>query len=212
MPTDNLPFPASRWHTITKCCNSVYRGKEYAMAAPRNEQIFALLIAAHSGVACSRGRLSDFPRTEGRQGAGLAARIPGAARSHESRAGGAGRRALLLPRPRRAGEGRAPSRPFDQVFAQTFKGLEAVSGEGEGVARALPEEWLRRLAEKHLTEEEKALVESLGGWDKLMETLKQRLEGAAGPASGRLEMDRHRRHLALRRLWLQPRGRAHRPA
>ncbi len=67
---------------------------------------------------------------------------------------------------------------FDQVFAACFKGLEIVSGapeEGVG-ARELPEEWLRKLAERHLTEEEKALVESLGGWEKLMETLKQRLE------------------------------------
>ena len=65
---------------------------------------------------------------------------------------------------------------FDRVFAETFRGLETVSGAPEGAeARALPEDWLRRLAEKHLTEEEKALVESLGGWEKLMETLKQRL-------------------------------------
>ncbi|MEM6944532.1 MAG: VWA domain-containing protein [Pseudomonadota bacterium] len=68
---------------------------------------------------------------------------------------------------------------FDRVFAQVFKGLEAVGGaEGsEGIeTHALPEEWLRRLAEKHLTDEEKALVESLGGFEKLMETLKERLK------------------------------------
>ncbi|MEM8597535.1 MAG: VWA domain-containing protein [Pseudomonadota bacterium] len=66
---------------------------------------------------------------------------------------------------------------YDRVFAQVFKGLETVSGTGDGTeARALPEEWLRRLAEKHLTEEEKALVESLGGFDKLMEALKERLQ------------------------------------
>jgi uncharacterized protein with von Willebrand factor type A (vWA) domain len=65
---------------------------------------------------------------------------------------------------------------FDRVFAQVFKGLEAVSGAGEAVgARELPEEWLRKLAEKHLSDEEKALVESLGGWDKLMEMLRKRL-------------------------------------
>ena len=39
----------------------------------------------------------------------------------------------------------------------------------------IPEEWLKKLAERLLTEEEKAQVEALGGWDKLMETLKQRL-------------------------------------
>jgi uncharacterized protein len=43
-------------------------------------------------------------------------------------------------------------------------------------ARALPEEWLRKLSEKFLTEEEKKLIESMGGWDKLMETLRQRLQ------------------------------------
>jgi hypothetical protein len=65
---------------------------------------------------------------------------------------------------------------FDQVFSHVFKGVEAVSGEGGIDPMALPEEWLRRLAEKHLTDEEKKLVEALGGFDKLMETLKQRLE------------------------------------
>ncbi|MEL6280195.1 MAG: VWA domain-containing protein, partial [Pseudomonadota bacterium] len=65
---------------------------------------------------------------------------------------------------------------FDVVFAQVFNGLEAVSG-GDGVESVpLPDEWLRKLAEKHLSDEEKTLVEALGGWEKLMETLKQRLE------------------------------------
>lgn len=65
---------------------------------------------------------------------------------------------------------------FDQVFSHIFKGLEAVSGESGVDVANLPEEWLRRLAEKHLSEEEKKLIESLGGFEKLMETLKQRLE------------------------------------
>jgi hypothetical protein len=73
---------------------------------------------------------------------------------------------------------------FDQVFSHVFKGLEAVSGEtGVDVAN-LPEEWLRRLAEKHLSEEEKKLVESLGGFDKLMETLKERLKEQEGRHQG----------------------------
>ncbi|MBY8916034.1 VWA domain-containing protein [Nitratireductor sp. L1-7-SE] len=64
---------------------------------------------------------------------------------------------------------------FDQVFSHVFKGVEAVSG-GDSVApQAIPEEWLRRLAEKHLSEEEKKLVEAMGGFEKLMETLKERL-------------------------------------
>lgn len=67
---------------------------------------------------------------------------------------------------------------FDRVFAQVFNGLEIAQGpEGKAVtATSLPEEWLRKLAEKHLSDEDKALVESLGGWDALMETLKKRLE------------------------------------
>ena len=66
---------------------------------------------------------------------------------------------------------------FDRVFGQVFKGLEAVGGVGEAgvTARELPEEWLRRMMQKHLTEEEKAQIEALGGFEKLMETLRQRL-------------------------------------
>ncbi len=66
---------------------------------------------------------------------------------------------------------------FDRVFAETFRGLAALGeGAGDGVAaRDLPDEWLRKLAERHLTEAEKAQVAALGGWDKLMETLRERL-------------------------------------
>jgi uncharacterized protein with von Willebrand factor type A (vWA) domain len=73
---------------------------------------------------------------------------------------------------------------FDRVFAEVFKGLERPEGEDGIEVLELPEEWLRKLAEKHLTEEEKALVESLGGWEKLMETLKQRLEEQKGRHQG----------------------------
>ena len=65
---------------------------------------------------------------------------------------------------------------FDQVFAHYFRGVQAVSGEEGAQARDLPGDWLRKLAEKHLSEEDKKLVEALGGFDKLMETLRQRLE------------------------------------
>jgi uncharacterized protein with von Willebrand factor type A (vWA) domain len=61
---------------------------------------------------------------------------------------------------------------FDRVFAQYFKGLETVS---DDLAREIPEDWLRKLAEKTLTADEMAAVEALGGFDKLMETLRQRL-------------------------------------
>ncbi len=58
------------------------------------------------------------------------------------------------------------------MFGTVFKGLETL---GEAVApTAIPEEWLRKLAEKYLTEAEKAELQALG-WDKLFETLKQRL-------------------------------------
>ncbi len=64
---------------------------------------------------------------------------------------------------------------FDRVFGEVFKGLEPAEGE-DANAHQIPEEWLRKLAEKLLTEEEKKQVEALGGWEKLMETLKKRLE------------------------------------
>lgn len=73
---------------------------------------------------------------------------------------------------------------FDQVFSHVFRGVEAVSGQGGIDVANLPEEWLRRLAEKHLTEEEKKLVEALGGFEKLMETLKQRMEEQKGRHQG----------------------------
>ena len=64
---------------------------------------------------------------------------------------------------------------FDRIFGQVFKGLETVEdgllAEGE-----IPEEWLQKLTEKYLTDEEKEQIEALGGWDKLMETLKKRME------------------------------------
>ncbi len=61
---------------------------------------------------------------------------------------------------------------FDQVFAKVFKGLETTIETG---AAEIPEEWLRRVAELNLSPEEMAELQKLG-WDKLMETLKQRLE------------------------------------
>ncbi|MEM1315258.1 MAG: VWA domain-containing protein, partial [Pseudomonadota bacterium] len=74
---------------------------------------------------------------------------------------------------------------FDRVFSEVFKGLEAVSGAGEGVdAIDLPEEWLRKLAEKHLSEEEMKEIEALGGFDKLMETLRERLKEQQGRHQG----------------------------
>jgi len=73
---------------------------------------------------------------------------------------------------------------FDTVFSSYFRGLETVSGKPGIDVASIPEEWLRKLVEKHLTDEEKELVESLGGFEKLMETLKQRLEEQKGRHQG----------------------------
>jgi uncharacterized protein with von Willebrand factor type A (vWA) domain len=73
---------------------------------------------------------------------------------------------------------------FDQVFSHVFKGVEAVSGESAIDVANIPEEWLRRLAEKHLNDEEKKLVQALGGFEKLMEMLKARLKEQKGRHHG----------------------------
>ncbi len=62
---------------------------------------------------------------------------------------------------------------FDRVFGHVFKGLESID---PSMLAQLPEEWLKALTEKFLSEEEKKQIEALGGWEKLMETLKERLE------------------------------------
>jgi uncharacterized protein with von Willebrand factor type A (vWA) domain len=71
---------------------------------------------------------------------------------------------------------------FDQVFGHCFKGLEA--SEEEDLTAEIPEEWLRKLAEKFLSKEEMDEIESLGGFDKLMETLQKRLEEQSGRHQG----------------------------
>ena len=75
---------------------------------------------------------------------------------------------------------------FDRVFGQVFRGLEpppGAEGSGPGV-RELPAEWIRQQAEKLLTPEERAQIEALGGFDKLMETLRQRLAEQNGRHEG----------------------------
>jgi uncharacterized protein with von Willebrand factor type A (vWA) domain len=70
---------------------------------------------------------------------------------------------------------------FDRVFGTYFKGIEGLM---EGLLAKIPEDWLRRAAERMLTDEEKAKIEALGGWDKLMETLKERLKEQKGRHEG----------------------------
>ncbi|HWK73775.1 MAG TPA: VWA domain-containing protein [Povalibacter sp.] len=62
---------------------------------------------------------------------------------------------------------------FDRVFAAHFQGVEALF---DSLMAQIPEEWLQRMGERTLSAEEKARIEALGGWDKLLETLRQRLE------------------------------------
>ena len=61
---------------------------------------------------------------------------------------------------------------FDQVFGSCFEGLEF----GQDLFETeIPEDWLQKLAERVMTTEEMAEIKSLGGWEKLMETLRERL-------------------------------------
>ncbi len=62
---------------------------------------------------------------------------------------------------------------FDRVFGKCFEGLDLSSDE---FLAEIPEEWLRKIAERVMTPEEMAKIESLGGWEKLMEEMKKRLE------------------------------------
>ena len=65
---------------------------------------------------------------------------------------------------------------FDQIFGSNFNGLEKINIETFLNKMDLPAEWLEKLAEKLLTEEEMKEIKSLGNFEKLMETLKKRLE------------------------------------
>jgi uncharacterized protein with von Willebrand factor type A (vWA) domain len=71
---------------------------------------------------------------------------------------------------------------FDRVFGQVFKGIETL-GEATGAVE-IPAEWLKKLAEKYLSEEEMKEIQALGGWDKLMETLAKRLAEQKGRHQG----------------------------
>lgn len=73
---------------------------------------------------------------------------------------------------------------FDQVFARVFGGLETLTPEAILTEAAIPEEWLRKLAEKYLTAEERAQIQGLGGFDKLMEALRARLREQQGRHQG----------------------------
>jgi hypothetical protein len=69
---------------------------------------------------------------------------------------------------------------FDRAFAEFWQGVETIPG----IETQIPLEWLLKQVELTLTEEEKKQIEALGGWEKLMETLKQRLEEQKGRHQG----------------------------
>ncbi|WP_338244945.1 vWA domain-containing protein [Aurantiacibacter hainanensis] len=70
---------------------------------------------------------------------------------------------------------------FDQVFHKVFHGIITDAGEDRAT---IPEDWLRAITEKFLSEEERARIEQLGDWDEIMETLKKRLEEQEGRHEG----------------------------
>ena len=63
---------------------------------------------------------------------------------------------------------------FDRIFGEVFKGLES-SADLDGIVLDVPDEWLKTLSQLMLSEEEKAKIDALGGWEKLMDTLRERL-------------------------------------
>jgi uncharacterized protein with von Willebrand factor type A (vWA) domain len=70
---------------------------------------------------------------------------------------------------------------YDKAFAAHFKGAEDLFAL---LQRELPEDWLAKMAVRDFTDAEKAEIEALGGWEKLMETLKKRLEEQKGRHQG----------------------------
>jgi uncharacterized protein with von Willebrand factor type A (vWA) domain len=69
---------------------------------------------------------------------------------------------------------------FDRAFSEFWEGVETIPG----MDAQVPLEWLLKQVELNLTEEEKKQIEALGGWEKLMETLKARLEEQKGRHQG----------------------------
>ena len=69
---------------------------------------------------------------------------------------------------------------FDRAFGEFWQGVETIPG----IETQIPLEWLLKQVELHLTDEEKKQIEALGGWEKLMETLRQRLEEQKGRHQG----------------------------
>ncbi|WP_265500436.1 vWA domain-containing protein [Paracoccus beibuensis] len=73
---------------------------------------------------------------------------------------------------------------FDRAFAETFGGLQDIPVEALVNDRTLPREWLEKLAEKLLTDAEKAAVQGSGSFEALMDKLRQRLTEQQGRHQG----------------------------
>src|SRR5271157_4841501 len=69
---------------------------------------------------------------------------------------------------------------YNLAFGTYFRGVEGVFDIGAMV----PEEWIRKLVEGTLSEAEKARVQALGGWERLMQALRERLEEQRGRHQG----------------------------
>ena len=65
---------------------------------------------------------------------------------------------------------------FDGVFSSVFSGAQNIHLEDLFNSKDIPNDWIKKLAEKVLSEKEKEKIQSLGGFEKLMETLKKRLK------------------------------------
>ena len=70
---------------------------------------------------------------------------------------------------------------FDRIFAEHFAGAEKLF---DKLVAELPDEWLEALSERLFSEEERQSVEALGGWRKLLDTLRRRLEEQKGRHEG----------------------------
>ncbi|MEH6786563.1 MAG: VWA domain-containing protein [Paracoccus sp. (in: a-proteobacteria)] len=64
---------------------------------------------------------------------------------------------------------------FDRAFSESFSGLDRVPVEMLVHEQAIPQDWLRKLAEKLLSDAEKAQIEAGGSFDTLMRRLRDRL-------------------------------------
>ncbi len=73
---------------------------------------------------------------------------------------------------------------FDRAFGAYFKGIGLGGADDPAAAATIPEDWLRSLTQRVFTAEEKAAVEALGGFDKLMDTLRKRLAEQKGRHEG----------------------------